>query len=195
MTLILTDSNIKEFEKALSTEMDKVIKHFERELITIRTGRAHPGLVEDIKVSCYGGTSTLGIKECAAISIPEARLLIIQPWDKSILADIEKAISASDLGINPVNDGNVIRIQLPEMSSQRREELVKVLQKKLEEARVAARNIRKDFHNLIRDSQKNKTISEDHSRRLGDSLQAITDKFIDVLEKMAQKKEVEIKTI
>lgn len=195
VNLILNDNNIKDFEKAINTEMDKVIKHFERELVSIRTGRAHTGLVEDIKVSCYDGTSTLSMKECSAISTPDARLILIQPWDKGILADIEKAIIASDLGINPVNDGNVIRIVLPEMSSARRDELVKLLHKKLEDARIGVRNIRKDFHNLVRDSQKNKTISEDHSRRLSDSLQNLTDKFIALLEKMAEKKELEVKTI
>lgn len=195
INLILNDNNIKDFEKAINNEMDKVVKHFERELVSIRTGRAHTGLVEDVKVSCYDGTSILSLKECAAISTPDARLILIQPWDKGILADIEKAIIASDLGINPVNDGNVIRIVLPEMSSARRDELVKLLHKKLEDGRISIRNIRKDFHNLVRDSQKNKTISEDHSRRLADSLQNLTDKFIAHLEKIAEKKEVEVKTI
>lgn len=193
--LILTDTNQKEFEEAVNNTMSKPIEHFKRELVTIRTGRAHPGLVEDVKVSCYDGTSVMRIRELGTISTPEARILIIQPWDKGVLGDIEKAIISSDLGISPVNDGNVIRIVLPEMSAQRRDELVKILHKKLEEAKIAIRNIRKEFHNLIRDSEKKKTISEDHKNRLEGRLQEITDKHVKELDQMAQKKEADIKTI
>ena len=192
--LKLTDSNIKEFEKEATSEMDKAIKHYERELITIRTGRAHPALVEGIKFTAYG-TSVLTIKEAASITIPEPRLIVIQPWDQGIMQDIENALSASDVGLTPVIDGNIIRIRLPEMSTSRRDELVKILGKKTEDSRVSVRNARKEFHNLIRDSEKNKSISEDHSRRLADTLQKITDKFIGTIDQMAQKKENEIKTV
>jgi ribosome recycling factor len=190
---VVTETNLKDFEKAMSAEMDKTVQHFERELLAIRTGRAHPALVEDIKVEVYG--SLMKLREVASISTPEARQLLVQPWDKGALGDIEKAIKASDLGVNPINDGNVIRIQLPEMSSSRRDELVKILGKKLEEARVAARNVRKDFNNLVRDAKSNKTISEDHSNRLGDVLQKVTDSYIQKLEALADKKEREIKTV
>lgn len=193
INLKLNDNNLKEFESALSSEMDKAIKHFERELITIRTGRAHPALVEGIKVNCYG--TLRNIKEMALISAPEARMIIIEPWDKSLIPELEKAISNSDLGVTPANDGNLIRIRLPEISTARRDELVKVLHKKLEEARIAIRNVRKDFHNLIRDSEKGKKISEDHSRRLNDVLQKVTDKFIVTVDQMSQKKENEIKAV
>ncbi len=192
--LKLTDSNIKEFEQVLSSEMDKSVKHFERELITIRTGRAHPALVEGIKFSCYGN-SVMSIKEAASVTIPEARLIVIQPWDQGTINDMEKALSASDLGLTPIIDGNIIRIRLPEMSTSRRDELVKVLGKKTEESRIALRNTRKDFNNLIRDSEKSKSISEDHSRRLNDTLQKTTDKFILTIDQMAQKKENEIKIV
>jgi ribosome recycling factor len=192
--LKLTDQNTKEFEKVMNQEMDKVVKHFERELVTIRTGRAHPSLVEDIKVVCYGG-SPLRLKEIASISTPEARLIVIQPWDPAILNDIEKTLLTSDLGVTPVNDGAYIRIILPEMSTQRREELTKILSKKTEEARISIRNIRKNFHNLVRDAQKNKEISEDHSRRLNDIVQKITDLFIAKIDELSQKKEKEIRTI
>lgn len=191
--LKLTDNNIKEFETALNSEMDKAVKHFERELITIRTGRAHPALVEGIKVNCYDTLRNL--KEIALISAPEARMIVIEPWDKSLILEIEKAISNSDLGITPFNDGNLVRLRLPEISTSRRDELVKVLHKKLEEARVSIRNVRKDFHNLVRDTEKSKKISEDHGRRLADLLQKITDKFILSIEQMSQKKENEIKTV
>jgi ribosome recycling factor len=192
--LQLTDGNIKEFEKKTKEEMDKSIKHFERELIAIRTGRAHPALVEDIKVTCYGNT-LMRIKEIGSIATPEARLITITPWDKNVLGDIEKAIIQSDLGVTPINDGTIIRITLPEMSSQRREELKKILAKKVEEARVSVRNTRKEFHNLIRDSLKDKTISEDHSRRLNDLLQKITDEFIAICDRLAEKKQLEIGSV
>lgn len=183
----------KQFEKAVEVEMDKTIKFFEKELLKIRTGRAHPSLLEDIKVAAYGNITP--IKQLAAISAPDASLLVVQPWDKSIMPDIEKALSASDLGITPLNDGNVIRIQLPRMSSQRREELVKGLHKKLEESKVALRTTRKDFHILIRDAEKSKKISEDYSKRLQDSLQKMTDKTIEIAEGLSRKKEDEIKTV
>lgn len=191
--LKLTDQNTKDFEKHMNAEMDKPIKHFERELITIRTGRAHPALVEDIKVAIYG--TTMKVKELSSITTPEARLIIIQPWDVGTMYDIEKAITASELGVSPVNDGALIRIVLPEMSSSRREELAKILHKKLEDCRISIRNVRKDFHNLVRDSQKTKAISEDHSRRLSEILQKITDSFIAKAEALAEKKEREIKTV
>jgi ribosome recycling factor len=193
VTIKLTDNNLKEFEQALAAEMDKSVKHFERELITIRTGRAHPALVESLKVSCYNTLKNL--KEIALISAPEPKMIVIEPWDKGLIPDIEKAISNSDLGVTPFNDGNLIRIRLPEISTSRRDELAKVLNKKLEEARISIRNVRKDFHNLVRDAEKSKKISEDHGRRLNDVLQKITDKFIGTVEQMSLKKENEIKSV
>lgn len=189
--LTLTDQNTKAFETAVKEEMDHCIKHFERELITIRTGRAHPSLIEDIKVTCYGDT-VMKCKELGAIATPEARLLTLTPWDKGVLGDIERAIMASDLGVTPVNDGTIIRIQLPELSSERRSELTKVLGKKLEECRVGVRNVRKSFHNLIRDCEKDKKISEDHSRRLMDILQKITDNYIKIADQKAEKKAADL---
>ena len=193
--LKLTDDNLKEFERTMSEECEKAITHFERELVAIRTGRAHPALIENIKVHCYGGSSVMPLKQLAAIAIPEQRLITIEPWDKSITQDIEKALMESDLGITPDNRGTIIYLRLPEMSSQRRDELIKILHQKLEETRVSIRNIRKEFHNLIKDSVKDKSISEDHSRRLQDSLQKITDLFIKRSEDMTGKKEREVKII
>jgi len=191
--LHLTDQNQKEFEKTMAQDLDKIVEHFGKELVTIRTGRAHPSLIEKVMVPCYGGASMMELRQVAAISTPEARLIVVEPWDKGVINDIERGIQNSNLGFNPVNDGNIIRIVLPEMSSDRREELVKLLGKKLEEARVAVRNRRKDFNNLIRDSIKSKAISEDHSRRLTEVLQKITDTYIKKLEDIAAKKEKDIK--
>ena len=188
------ENDIKSLQKPMEEEMQKTIKHFERELIKIRTGRAHTTLIEDIPVSCYG-QAPMALKNIASLTAPEPRLLTIQPWDISVIADIEKAITNSDLGITPRNDGKIIRLQLPEMSSNRREDLVKILGKKSEEAKVTIRNVRKDFNNLIRDAKKNKDISENFFNRLSEVLQKITDDFISRTEKMSKKKEQEITTI
>lgn len=183
----------KPFEVLIETEMDKPLKHFEKELTKLRTGRAHTSMVEDIKVSCYG--TMMPLKEVSSITAPEVSLLVVQPWDTTIIADIEKAIATSDLGVNPATDGAIIRIPLPRMSAARRDELGKVLFQRLEEFKVSVRNVRKDVHNLIRDTEKAKKISEDYSKRLQDVLQKITDKFTDLGDKLAQKKHTEIKEL
>ena len=136
----LLEGSTREFEVGLNQEMDAVVDHFERELATIRTGRASTSIVENIKVEVYG--QQMPLSQMATLSAPDARLITIQPWDKSNIGEIEKAIQASEVGITPVNDGNVIRLQLPIMSSERREELVKQLGKKAEESRIRARNVR-----------------------------------------------------
>ncbi len=162
LVINLKNMYTNDFEKLVDKEMDAPIKHFERELATIRTGRAHPALVEDIKVIVYGGTQ-MAIRELATITTPEARALFIQPWDKSIIGDIEKAIMASSLGLTPANDGNVVRITLPEVSSQRREELIKVLGKKLEETRERIRDVRATFRTAAKEAERKKEIEEDFS--------------------------------
>lgn len=190
----LIENDVNSFKKPMDEHMKKAIDHFDGELIKIRTGRAHTTLVEDIQVSVYGQAPTR-LKNLAALAAPESRLITIQPWDVNIVPDIEKAIKLSDLGITPVSEGKVIRIQLPEMSSSRRDELIKTLGKKLEECRVAIRNIRKDFNNLIRDSKKDKKISENFFNRLNDVLQEVTDHYVKIAEDKAKKKEVDLKTI
>lgn len=191
--ITLTEGTPGPFEKTSTEEMIKSIKHFEHELVSLRTGRAHPSMVEDIKVSCYGGETEMPLKSLASISTPEARLIVIQPWDQGVVPDIERAVTESELGATPQNDGNLIRIILPEMSSARREELQKVLSKKLEECRVSIRSVRKNLQNLVRDTQKKKEISEDFAKRLNDLLQKTTDKFIKQAEEMSTKKEADLK--
>lgn len=185
--------NTKPFEKAIEVEMDSHIKHLEKELLKLRTGRAHTSLIEDIKVNCYG--SMMSLKDTAALSAPDVQLLVIQPWDKTIMPEIEKAITTSDLGLTPLNDGTVIRLQIPKMSSSRRDDLTKVLGKKVEECKISIRNVRKDVHNAIRDAEKGKKVSEDWSKRLQDLLQKITDKMVDLAETLGKKKEDEIKSL
>jgi len=192
--LILIENDIKSFQKPMEAEMENPLRHFERELIKIRTGRAHTSMIEDIPVSCYG-QDAVPLKGLGTVAAPDPRLLTIQPWDSSVIADIEKAIVASGFGVSPANDGKVIRLRLPEMSSERREELVKLLHKKLEDSRVTIRNIRKDFKNIITDAKKDKKISENFHNRLVDVLQEITDAYIGKVEGMAKKKEIELTTI
>lgn len=191
--IVLTEGATGPFEKATEAEMTKSIKHFEHELVGIRSGRAHSSMVEDIKVTCYGGDSVLPLKNLASISVPEPRSIVIQPWDQTVLPDIERGINESESGLTPVNDGNIIRLQLPEMSSDRREELIKILGKKLEECRISIRTARKNIQNFIRDTQKGKSISEDFAKRLSDLLQKNTDNFIKKAEELSRKKESDLR--
>lgn len=192
--IILVENDIKSFQKPMEAEMENPLRHFERELIKIRTGRSHTSMIEDIPVVVYG-QDAVPLKGLGVVSAPDPRLLTVQPWDVSIIPDIEKAIAASGFGVSAVNDGKTIRLRLPEMSSDRREELVKMLHKKLEECRVAIRNVRKDFKNLVTDAKKDKKISENFHNRLADALQEITDAYIGKVEAMAKKKEVELSTV
>lgn len=190
----LVENDIKGFQTPMEAEMNKSITHFEGELIKIRTGRAHTSLVENIEVAAYG-SAPMALKGLAVLAAPDARLITIQPWDVSIIPDIEKAIQTAGIGITPRNDGKIIRLQLPEISADRREELVKILGKKVEECKVAVRNTRKEFHNLIRDAKKDKSISENFHNRLEDELQKITDRFVDKVDEMANKKKKELTTL
>jgi ribosome recycling factor len=178
----------------MEVEMENPLKHFERELVKIRTGRAHTSMIEDIPVSCYG-QEAVPLKGLGMVSAPDPRLLTIQPWDVSIIPDIEKAIVASGFGVAPINDGKIIRLRLPEMSSDRRDDLIKQLHKKLEDCKVAIRNVRKDFKNLITDAKKDKKISENFHNRLADVLQEVTDAYIAKVEGLSKKKEVELMTV
>lgn len=192
--ITITENDIKGFKNAMEEEMLKALKHFERELTKIRTGRAHPSLVEELPVSCYGN-APMQLRKLSTIATPDARLITIEPWDPSIIGDIQKAITNSELGLTPTNDGKVIRIILPEMSTTRREELVKLLHKALNVCKDAVKNVRKDFNNALRDAKKDKKISEDFFNRLSDTLQEVTDKFHAQAESISLKKEKDITTV
>ena len=174
-------------------KMKAVSEGLRQELATIRTGRASPALVEHLKID-YAGTPT-PLNQIAGISAPEARLLVIQPWDPSSLHNIEQAILKSDLGLNPANDGRLIRLNIPPLSEERRQELTKVVHKRLEERRVAVRNLRRDALEEIKKAEKGKTISQDESRRSQEQLQKMTDNYIVVAEKIAQEKEKELMSV
>jgi len=170
--------------------MGKAVEALRKELVTIRTGRAHPGLIEHLRVDYYGAPTPLN--QLATISVPEPRLLVIQPWDRQSLGAIEKAIHKADLGLNPINDGNIIRLAIPQLTEERRKELVKVVRKKVEEGRVAVRNVRRDCHDELRRLQREKEVSEDAQYRGQDELQKVTDGFIQETERVGEEKEAEL---
>jgi ribosome recycling factor len=176
--------------KSIEQKMKTTVKGFQSDLSTIRTGHATPALVEHIKVD-YAGVPT-SLIQLAGISAPEARMLVIQPWDKSSIHAIEKAILKSELGINPSNDGNVIRLVIPPLSEERRKELIKVVNRKVEERRVSLRNLRHDALNEIKELEKNKEISQDEQKRAQAQAQKITDAFIAEIEKLGKDKEREL---
>lgn len=189
----ITEGDSKVLESEMSLEMDKVIKHLEHDLLSIRSGKASASMVEDIVVDCYGAKQKM--KALASISTPDARLIVIQPWDKSITGEIFKGVQNSDLGVTPVADGDVVRIQLPVMSSERRDELVKVLKKKTEDAKVKIRNVRREYNGTVKDASKKGDISEDFSKRVCDHLQKLTDSFIAKIDGVCHKKESELKLV
>lgn len=181
---------VSEILSNTDVKMGKTVEVLQRELATIRTGRASPALVEQIRVDYYGVPTPLG--QMATISVPEARLLVIQPWDKGSLSSIEKAILKSGLGLNPANDGEVIRLSIPQLTEERRKELVRVVRKRVEEGRVAIRNVRRETMEQLRDLARNKEISEDEQKRALELLQKLTDRFIEESDSIARDKEAEV---
>lgn len=170
--------------------MQKAVEALKQDITSIRTGRASSALIERITVDYYGTPTP--INQVASISVPEARLLVIQPWDRKMLIDIEKAIQKSDLGINPNNDGQVIRLAVPPLNEERRRDMVKTLHKKLDEHKVAVRNVRRDAQDKLRDREKKKEVSEDELKRSTERLQKLTDRYIDEMDKVGKTKELEI---
>jgi ribosome recycling factor len=177
----------------LDSRMQKAVDGLAKELATIRTGRATPALVDNVLVD-YQGT-LIPVRQLASISIPEANLIIIQPWDRSTLRAIEKAILKSGIGLNPLNDGNVIRIVIPSPSEERRIELTKLVSKRLEERRVTLRNIRRDTIEKLKELERNKEISQDELKISIKQINEISESFIDKVNKIGQDKEKEIKEI
>ena len=174
----------------IEAKMQKTVEGLKQELAAIRTGRATPTLIEHIKID-YAGFPT-PLNQVAGISVPEARLLVIQPWDKGSIRSIEKAILTSDLGLNPVNDGNVIRINIPPLSEERRRELIKIVKRRIEEGRIAIRNHRHNAINELKKLENDKQISQDEHKRTLAKLQKITDSFIGNAEQVGRDKETEL---
>lgn len=170
--------------------MRKAVEALRKELAAVRTGRASPALVEHIRVDYYGVPTPM--QQVAGVSVPDPRMIMIQPWDKTMLGAIEKAILKSDLGLTPANDGNIIRLPVPPLTEERRKDLVKMVRRRVEEGRVALRNIRRDALEEFRKMEKEKQISVDENKRAQDQLQKLTNAFTAEVDNLGQSKEAEL---
>jgi len=178
---------------AVEKRMEKTIASLKSELATIRTGRANAALLDHVRVSYYG--SDVPVSQIGNISVPEPRMLMVAPWEKTALGDLEKAILASDLGLNPSNDGEVIRIILPELTEDRRKDLVKQVKQVGEKAKVSVRNIRRDGNDDVKKQAKDESLPEDEVKRMQDKVQKITDRFIAEVDAVVEHKEKDILTV
>jgi len=172
--------------------MSKAVEHLQHQLARVRTGRASVAMLDGIRVNHYGTPTPL--QQVGSVSIPEPRLIVIQPWERSMLVEIEKAIKASDLGLNPTNDGAVIRIPIPPLTEERRKEIVKSCWKMAEEAKVAVRQVRRDALDHLKKAEKDEGFSEDDRRRAEEDIQRMTDRFVKEIDQIASRKENEIMT-
>lgn len=182
---------IKELSTSIEDRMVKAVEHTRDEMMKIRSGKANPTLLDGIKVDYYGSPTML--KQIASVAAPEARLLVVQPYDVSAMSGIEKAILASDLGLNPQNDGRVIRVPIPMLTAERREELIKIVRRLAEEGRVSVRNIRRDANDQLKVAEKASDISEDESHRAQDQVQKRTDAHISEIDSLLKTREEEIR--
>lgn len=170
--------------------MQKAVAATQRELASVRTGKASAALLEPVRVSYYG--SEVPLSQAASISVPEARMIVVQPWEKQMTGEISKAILKAELGLNPIVDGNLIRVPIPALNEERRRDMVKLVKRHAEEGKVAVRNIRRDANDHLKKAEKDKTISEDVHHRLSDEIQKLTDEFIAQIDKMVTAKEAEV---
>jgi len=184
---------VDELFAELNSRMQKAIDGLARELAAIRVGRATPALLDDIMVD-YHGTST-PLRQIASMSIPEANLIVVQPWDRASLRDIEKAILTANIGLNPANDGNIIRVVIPPLSEERRKDLAKLVSKRVEERRIGIRNIRRDGIEKLREMEKNREISQDELRNNAKKIDQLTEAFVDKVGELGESKEREIQEI
>ncbi len=179
--------------RSTEDKMRKTVEGLKTDLASIRTGRASPALVEHIKVDYEG--MVMPLNQLAGISVAEAKLLVIQPWDKSTIKNIEKAILASDIGLTPINDGNVIRLSIPPLSDERRQEMIKTVHKRIEERKIAIRNLRRDGLEELKGAETKKEISQDEHKQASAQLQKITDNYIAALDQAAKDKEIELRQV
>ena len=177
----------------IEERMKKTVSVYEENLSEIRAGRANPAILNKITVDYYGTPTP--INQLAGISVPEARLIVIQPWDMGVLKEVERAILASDIGITPNNDGKVIRLNFPELNEERRKDIVKDIRKMSEEAKVAVRAVRRDGIDEFKKMQKDATITEDELKQAEDQIQKLTDKYVEEVDKLTESKEKEIMTV
>ena len=175
---------------AMEERMKGVIEATKKEFAAVRTGRANAGILDRVMVEYYGTLTPL--IQLANITVPDSRTLVVQPWDKTAIGPIEKGILKADLGLNPANDGSVIRISIPPLTEERRKDLVKLIRKEAEEKRVAIRNLRRDANEQIKQMEKDKEVSEDEAKRTLDEVQKVTNKYIEQIDKLLEHKEKEI---
>lgn len=185
-------SIVDEYLSSLPADMDKVIDSLKRELLGVRTGRASPTLVENLPVYIEAYGSSMPLKQCGNITAPDARLLIVNPWDKTTLRDIEKAIGSAGLGLNPSNDGQIIRIPIPPLTGERRQALVKVVKKSAEDAKVRVRAVRRDYNEILKTAFDDKEITEDELKRGTEKVQQSTDAHVKKVDEVAAAKEREV---
>jgi len=181
---------LNEFLNDAEEKMHKTEEVLKKDLASVRAGRANPAVLDKVSVDYYGTPTP--INQLANVSVPDPRMITIQPWDKSSIKDIEKAILKSDLGLTPSNDGVVIRLNIPQLTAERRAEIVKTVKKKAEEAKVAVRNIRRELIDEIKQLEKDKTVSEDDSKKGQEKAQKLTDKIVKDIDEILEKKEKEI---
>ena len=185
-TQLTPEDVLAEVERKMNQSMEAL----DRELSTLRTGRATPSLVENVSVDYYGTPTPL--KQIASISAPDARAIMVQPWDKQVLRAIERSLMRSEMGFNPSNDGNIITVPIPPLNQERRQELVRLLKRKIEDGKVSVRNVRRDGLESLRKMERDKAISQDQNRRSQDQLQKTTDSFIKSIDQVSTAKEAEI---
>jgi ribosome recycling factor len=181
-----------EYLNSLAADMEKTIDGLKRELIGVRTGRASPGLIENVQVHVVSYAATMSLRELGNIGAPDARLLVVNPWDKSTLQDIEKGIAAAGLGLNPSNDGQIIRIPIPPLTGERRQALVKVVKKAAEDAKVRVRAVRREYNELFEGMLDDKDITEDELKKLKDKVQQQTDVYVKKVDDITAAKEKEV---
>jgi len=179
--------------KSVTKRMDETLDAVRREFGTVRTGKATPALLDTVRVEAYG--SSMPLNQVATISIPEGSLIVVQPFDKSLTAEIEKGIMQADLGLNPANDGNVIRVPVPSLNEERRREMVRLLSKMAEEGRVSIRHARREANDEIKAKTKEGELSDDEGRRQLDEVQRLTDRYIEKIDELMEAKEREIMTV
>ena len=186
-------AEIKEILSTAQTKMQKTIEVLRVDLASVRAGRASVALLDKVMVEYYGTPTP--VNQVASVTVPEPRMIVIQPWEKNLLKDIERAIMKSDLGLNPNSDGSVIRLNLPQLTEERRKELVKTVHKKAEDARVSIRNLRREANDSVKKAEKAKEITEDEAKKANDDIQKMTDKFIKEVDTVMEHKEKEVMEI
>jgi ribosome recycling factor len=172
------------------TQMDKALEAMRREFASVRTGKASPALLDTVRVDAYG--SKMPLNQVASVSAPEPRMLIVQPWDKTLLGAVEKAIRSAELGLNPASDGNVLRVPVPQLTEERRHDMVRMLHKLAEEGRIPVRHARQEANKWVRHEQQNSSLSEDEARRMMDEVQKLTDEHIERVDQLLKAKEEEV---